>query len=293
MKKSGVALVFVLLSLVLVSSFVSAAGVGDALKPVSEGVIDVGNFMVNLLNPVLKYVLGDSTGINLGEGVNAEASGIFLARLMILIIVFSIAYIAADKTDFFTGSTSWAKWVVASAVGILGVRFISPGFIWNIVLPNAAFAIAVTVLLPFVLFYFIVRNWKSLTLQRVAWVVFGVAMLFFWAIMVSGSGLMGSVSSTYKSFYPVAALAALVMALWSGALHRMRIRMQEESAHLGSKVSQAALVRDRLKVAREEFAKDPTGYSPRTASGAGKKGKDAFNADKKEYQDSIDTIMSS
>jgi hypothetical protein len=293
MKKVGVFAV-VLLSLILTSSFVSASAVADALKPVSAGAVDAGNFVVELLNPLLKYLIGDSTGLTLGNA--SEASGIFLARILMLLVVFSLAFIALEKMDFFTGNTAWAKWIISVAVSILGVRFISESFIWNVILSNMAFAVTVTVLLPFVLFFFFVKDFKSETLQRVAWVVFAVAMLLLWAVMVgkgteANTGQLSDASRYAVWFYPIGALAALAMAIWSGALHRMRVRMQEESAHLDSKASQAAKIRDEQKKAREAFADEGGSYAPRTSAGNGKAGKEAFEADMKYYKDKIVTIM--
>ena len=277
MKKVGAIFALIVFSLVFASALASAASTGDAFRPIGEMVLGAGSVVVDILNPVLKYVLGDSNGLN--SNYDDANTGLFIARIMILIITFAIAYVAITKTQFFD-SIPWAKWVVSAGVGILGVRFLSVEFIWNVILPNAALAFVVTAGLPFVAFFLIVKDWKSLTLQRIAWVAFAVAMFLLWTFTMYGVGTDDSAMNLVMGFYPITAVLALIMAAISGAIKRTSIRMKAESAN-------AEAVNEQILEKKRQLKQNAQDFADRTID------ESEFNKRKKKISDEIAALAKS
>src|SRR3989344_4871350 len=194
--KKGFVLMFLalFLSIFLISSVSAAQSLTDLAKGAIDGV-------VSILQPYLQALLGPAT----------DSSEIFMGKLLIIIILISISYVALGKgmEEFFEGKP-WALWVISIAVGLLGVRFLTPEFVQTIILPNSAFAVAVTALLPLVLYFFIVdvgmKSPVPAIIRRFAWIFFAVVFLGLYTIRFSDLGDIAWI-------YPLTALLAFLMAL--------------------------------------------------------------------------------
>lgn len=118
--------------------------------------------------------------IILGQG---QTSQFFLAKIMLLIIVFIIAYFALRFVPLFdSDDKKWAAILVAAVVSILAIRYIPENdFINGIILPYTTLGIAITTLLPFIIYFFFVENAVPGTFgRRVAWAVYGVIFGVMW-----------------------------------------------------------------------------------------------------------------
>lgn len=128
-KKVGILAGF-LFSVLLAAVLVSAAPAS-----LSQLAQDFVSGIINIVKPIL--------------GAN-DTADIFMAKLVSALIVFSIVYAVLSRAlaNVFSGAR-WAVWVVSIAVAILGVRFLSAEMVQTIILPNSAFAVALTAGIPF------------------------------------------------------------------------------------------------------------------------------------------------
>ena len=156
-KKVGILAGF-LFSVLLAAVLVSAAPAS-----LSQLAQDFVSGIINIVKPIL--------------GAN-DTADIFMAKLVSALIVFSIVYAVLSRAlaNVFSGAR-WAVWVVSIAVAILGVRFLSAEMVQTIILPNSAFAVALTAGIPFVIYFLVVSQLDSSIVRRIAWIFFAVIFL--------------------------------------------------------------------------------------------------------------------
>src|SRR3989338_7148541 len=150
-------------------SLVSSASPADAFAPIGDMIVGIVNELAKIFDSIFGILLGYSNG---------EMDNI-AARIAIFLVVYVIVHWVVGKMGPFEERT-WTKVIIAAAVGVLGVRFLSAEFIDTVILSNQAFAIAVTAGLPFVALFFITKDWDSQTARRVAWVFLLVTLFAVW-----------------------------------------------------------------------------------------------------------------
>ena len=153
MKKLGVIVSLVFVSLLLVSSFVSAQP--EILKPIAE---NAKLFYSTIFEPFGKFLLG----------VNTIDGELFFAKLLFFIILITLVNYALSQFE----PLKKMAWIVSAIVSILAVRYITPAWIETIVLPYTALGIALTAFFPFVLFFFFVEKGLQghTVMRKVAWI---------------------------------------------------------------------------------------------------------------------------
>jgi hypothetical protein len=173
MKKIGV-IAFVVLSLLLVSVFVSAqigrypgpgpasSAPSGALAPIVEG---AENFYNTIFKPFGQFLLGANT-------LDGE---LFFAKLLFFIVLITLVNYALSQFPPLQSKS----WIVSVAVSILAVRWITPSWIETVVLPYTALGITLTAFLPFVLFFFFVEKGLEghTTMRKVAWIFAAVVFI--------------------------------------------------------------------------------------------------------------------
>jgi hypothetical protein len=126
--------------------------------------------------------------------------------------------------------TEWAHWISSIAVSILAIRFLGDVAIVNaILLPYSVLGVALTSLIPFVVYFFVVKDFKK-SARKMAWILFAV---IFFALWISRNGAT-IISPTTKSVVPaelavgkfawiylITGILSLVMLLADGTIQRM------------------------------------------------------------------------
>lgn len=163
MKKLGV---FVLVFFAVALSFVSAQSTG------STGPIDgIANFFSSFYDNVIQrfavFLLGDTV---------AGKPDLFFIKILIFLLLAFLVHYAANQFEPTRGSRAI---VVSMIVSAISVRMLTAEWVEAIVLPYSALGIAVTVIIPLVLFFFFVE--KGLAgqpaLRKISWVF--AAVIFF------------------------------------------------------------------------------------------------------------------
>src|SRR3989344_2215512 len=146
MKKRAVAFgfLFLILGVMILNSGIVSAGPVDDIQDFFSGIAE-------LLNPVLQYIIGDSTGIE-----NYDSSTVFFIKVLVLIIVFAIVWAVLNNVDFFSENT-WVLVVLSVAVSILATRFVGSDALIAILLPYTTLGVAISAGLPFVIWFMIVN----------------------------------------------------------------------------------------------------------------------------------------
>ena len=247
MRKSSIG--FVLISSMLLLSmfgFVSAQAAGTGLlKTVTDLFSGIIDGVIQVAQPLLKLVLGDFT-----SSAGVALPDIVMQKLLLMILVLSIVYLAVGRIPLFEDRKA-LSWVISIAVSILAIRFLTNEWVASTVLPYSVLGMAVSAGLPFVLYFFIVKDFASKTLRRTAWIFFAVIFLFLYA---ARAGTGDAATNTALNVYPITAFFALLMAFFDGTVQKFFSRLQSERAH-ASKVSD--LIRDqrrKLSQVSEDYA---------------------------------------
>ncbi|MEI7718853.1 MAG: hypothetical protein WCI72_03210 [archaeon] len=169
------------------------------------------------IQPVLEYLLGwDMTN---DTNNSFKFDDFFSMALLILLIVFSVVFISLKKIGFFNDDDhKWALWVVSVSVSLLAVRFLSAEWLITILLPYSVFGIAISAGLPFVLFFWIVKDFNK-TGRKIAWIFFTVVFIFLYYAR-SNTAESIATDGTHYQIYLWTALIGLLMLFFDGTIQK-------------------------------------------------------------------------
>jgi hypothetical protein len=231
----------------------ASAGASALVATPSDSAARIQSFINDgyiIIKPVLELIVGTTAGGNLQE------STIFFAKVLLLIIVFSLIFVILDKSGGNIFSSGWLKFLISFFVAILGVRFLNPELIEAIILPNQTFLVAVTAGLPFVLYYLAVSNFPSPTQRRLAWVFFSAIFTFIWIGRYEQLG-------NNRWIYPVAAVLGLLMIIFDGTFAKFRSKVKTEKLAARSADEQVKDLRRALVQLQKDYREGILGEDER------------------------------
>lgn len=166
-KKVGLFFLLTFVALSFFTSFVSGQPTGSGsvggssiIEDVTRGIDET---IIKPLQPVLQVIIGETPD---GQYL--------IIKLLVLIVVFAVAYAAARKTPTI-GENGYISFFIALIVALLATRYLTSEelvqFVW---LPSGVFGVVIMALLPFVLFFFLIESLNSTTIRKVGWITFGV-----------------------------------------------------------------------------------------------------------------------
>ncbi|MEI6058659.1 MAG: hypothetical protein WCP89_02710, partial [archaeon] len=145
---------------------------------------------------------------------------------------------AVGRVNFFAEYT-WVLVVLSLAISVLGIRWIGGSdIVQTIILPYSTLAIAIGAGIPFVLYFFIVKDFHK-TARNVAWIFFGVIFIGIWISRVDQVGDAGWI-------YIATAALSLVMILFDGAIRKMMLKMDIERS--GTANAEEAILKYKLRI---------------------------------------------
>ncbi len=242
-----------LLSLLLIGIISAQTGAESGAAPsnIQGNIKTVIDNIVEIFQPIAEAVLGqeyDSTGAN---------STYFFARILFFIVILTILYLVLERVSFFNEYT-FALWIVAAAVAILGTRyFVSNDWIKTILLPYQTLGIVIAAGLPFVIYFLIVNTPAGMgnqppIIRKIAWIFFAVIFFGLW-ISRSGADDLGESSAIW--IYPITAALAFVMVVMDGTVTRFFAKVDVEKSTLDSKKYQLRYLKRELQKLHEDLAK--------------------------------------
>ncbi|HRZ85889.1 MAG TPA: hypothetical protein P5277_03850 [Candidatus Paceibacterota bacterium] len=185
MKKETISYIsiFIILSS-LVIPIVSAQYFGGGLGYIDlgEGMRQIIDQTIRFLTPVFEIILGDYQG-----------SEFFFTKILLLILLVVVIYTILKNIPLFSTNPTIAA-IVAIAISTIGVRFISDNqIIQGILLPYGTLGIALTTLLPcLIFFYFIYSAGLGGAGRKICWAFFGITLFVLWIYKSSEISDMGN-----------------------------------------------------------------------------------------------------
>lgn len=217
-KKSSIILLILITGLVLFNGnfiFVSAQGAGGGFDRISEFFSGVVEFM----NPVLKYVLGDVNDSITYSRYNMDSGQVFFAKVLFFILILAFVYMSARQLEDFFQGNELVLWTVSVIVSILSVRFLSASVIKAIIFPYEVSGIALAAFIPFLIWFVFIewglRGSKNRIVRKIAWIFFIVIMVGIYISRV-GNGDLGPGAW----IYPATLVLSIIMFFMDGTIQR-------------------------------------------------------------------------
>ncbi|MBX4212294.1 hypothetical protein KW787_02460 [Candidatus Pacearchaeota archaeon] len=215
--------------------------------PVAAGPVeDINSFIdgiIRVFGPIIGNVLGQS----------ALSSDLFFAKFLLVILIFTIVWASLSNITFFNQSR-WILIVISVVVSLLGARGLGDAaWIQAILLPYNTLFIAISVFLPFVIYFFFVYTViprRRRFARRMAWVVFAVIFIGLW--FARYDQLQAVKGALW--LYPAIAFAALIMIVLDGTVVRIfgTFRNEWREANANSRFEQDIL--DQMNTLRRNYA---------------------------------------
>jgi len=169
MNKTKIAIFTSIISIIFLITLVSAQPSFSG-SFISDTIYQVIGLIQDILGPVFSVLIG--TG---------SFDMYFFSRIMLLVIVFAVVYLSLSRIAIFHDNKG-VCFVVAAAISLLGARYIADSdLIEGILLPYGTLTVALTILLPFLIYFFFVHtSVVSGVGRRLAWIVFIAVFFGLW-----------------------------------------------------------------------------------------------------------------
>jgi hypothetical protein len=197
MKKAGLCFAF-FLGVILAINLVSAQFLYD-LKYKTQDAIRI---ITDFLSPFLEFILGVSS-----------FDQYFWVRVLLLALIFVIVLTVLGYMTIFKENTA-TRVIVSLVVSIFSAKYIGESdIITGILLPYGVLGVALTFILPFLIFFFFVHKAiEAPAGRRAAWVFFAVVFFGLW---LGRADQLGSVSWIYF----VGVIAVILSIIFDPKIH--------------------------------------------------------------------------
>lgn len=155
------------------------------------------------VTPILQLLLGVE-----------EVDENLFARFLFFIIVFTITATVLNKMELFKDKKPIIT-IISVSVSLLGTRYLGGlDIIQGVLLPYGTMMLAISIALPFLIYFFFVHNTiKSGVGRRVAWILFGAIFLGLWW---TRRAEMGDLSWIYN----IGIVAVIIVVLADTEIHK-------------------------------------------------------------------------
>ncbi|MFH1501203.1 MAG: hypothetical protein ABIE22_04635 [archaeon] len=192
----------------------------------------------------LVEVLQDSFGPALSV-LFGSTEYIFEKFLFFLIMVVFI-YAVLNKIEAFEGKPG-VIWVIAFCVSILSTRFLTEfQTFYGVILPYSSLGVALTAVIPFIIYFTFVESFESATLRKILWIFFLVA---FYGLAWIRRGELGDLAWIYF----LTGIVATVMLFADGTIRRAMRRMEIKQLELDNREGYEREIRRHMDRAREDY----------------------------------------
>ena len=260
-------------------SMIGFASAADLVTSVNEAVKSI----VDIVKPVLEVIVG-----NVGTGT--DTTDIFLAKVILMIVLLAITYSVVGNIPLFKGK-NWVVWFISLGVAILGVRYLTAEMVNTIVLSHSATAVALTAILPFVIYFIFVETGLPTPpytpfVRRVAWILYAAVFLGLWFVRKADIPNLSWI-------YPATAAVAFIMAWMDGTIQRWRIRAKIQKVGSTYKRSGAATIQAQIVKAQTAYDARPAAYigGIHSTDSGGKMGTEAYLLDMNYLEKELEKLL--
>ena len=118
---------------------------------------------------VVSLVLGDL------DGYGGDAFELMMIKFLVLILVLAITKFSLERTPFGASQNAVIVNIISIAVSLIAVRYLTTEalvrFIWT---PYGVLGVALSVFLPFLIYFFFIESMDDAVIRKVGWTIFAV-----------------------------------------------------------------------------------------------------------------------
>ena len=213
-------------------SLVSAAYYGDVASGLEYGMTQLIHIVESLFYPISVVFFGGYDNL-------------LFERVLVLIILLSIIYVVVSKMDLFKDNKP-IIWIVTISVSLLATRFMTEELLNNIILPYTVFGVALTGILPMIIYFTFVQSFESVTIRKTLWIFFIVVFIGIWDSRYTD---LGGISWIY--FFT--GVVALIFLLLDGTIRRMMINQRMKELDIDNRAKFSTEIRRQLKEVNTDY----------------------------------------
>jgi len=164
----------------------------------SQFINDAIRGIIDVFEPVLRALFGNFGG-----------EDFLFAKMLLGILLFVIINVVIKRLPMFRDNNKSVSIIVALVISLLAIRFINENELVNgILLPYGTLGVAITTILPFMIFFYFLHDSQFGTFgRRAGWFVFGVIFLVLWS---SKYGQIGPISNQIYSWTLIGMILAFI-----------------------------------------------------------------------------------
>ncbi|MEM3091834.1 MAG: hypothetical protein QXD05_01750 [Candidatus Pacearchaeota archaeon] len=188
---------------ILFLPFISAQGQNFIFWRMKDATLDIIETFLGVVSPFFELVIGEYS-----------TSEFFFAKVLLLFILIILCKYVLDKTPLGDQNGKFSL-IIGIIVSILAIRFINENdLIRGILIPYGTLGIALTTILPFVIFfYFIHKTGVGTFGRKFFWFIFVIIMLVLW---FSKSDQIGEIGNW---IYALVLIAAILLLIFDKSIH--------------------------------------------------------------------------
>ena len=153
---------------IFLSSLVTAGPV-EGLEQLSKGLIEVITILIRFVSDAIL-------------NINSFDELLFAKILLFTIIILVVYTVIKENTIFGGKKNKPIQWIISSAVSILAIRYLPDNFVQAILLQYGTFAIAITVFLPLMIYFFFIHQSNIGQFgRRAGWMLFAIIFFMMWS----------------------------------------------------------------------------------------------------------------
>jgi hypothetical protein len=243
-KKLSVYLILSLMTLILMTNFVSAITVAERVTKLIDGTKEVAA-------PLFNTLFG-----------NSQSGGQLAIQILAFLLVVFVIYGILGSVDIF-GGNQWINMGIGVIVAIIGTRFLPAGFLESAAIPSSALVATIVMGIPFILAFFLIEKVSNSYIRRVLWVAYGVMIFVLWVYNFDNPQIGEAIW-----IYPLILLAVFVAFLFDGTFQRFmgkaksqrsvesaadvaRYRIVSDIEKLQNALATATIAKDRNDIAKK------------------------------------------
>jgi hypothetical protein len=158
---------------IFLTSLVSAGpveGVGQLLGGLGEVIVIIIQFLSDMMLDIDSF------------------DEFLFAKILLFMIILLVVYTVV-KNSSMLGSSQPIRWIVSSAIAILSVRFLPDNFVRAILLQYSTLGVALTIFLPFGIFFlFVHQSGFGPFGRKVGWAIYASSFIAMWAFVYNDIG---------------------------------------------------------------------------------------------------------
>jgi hypothetical protein len=241
MKKKGLLVLF--LALFVLSSFIVSAQYYSSYSSYGSGFFGGMGYYASYGPVWLEQNVGQYFAWFLG------GTGDYLfERILLFFILIAFLFVIIKRIPFFKNNLG-ANIVVTIAISLLISRFFGDTeYLKTVLAPYTVLGIALSAVIPLVIYFFFVESFESSTLRKILWIFFIVVFFGIWSTRAPDLGQAAYI-------YLLTGIVALVLLFADGTIRR--IMWKERMGQMSAKTTEDAArqINDQLYKLHEDFDK--------------------------------------